>query len=141
MSILETGSVLKTTDFDVNWFANRQHFTNPPALRLCEPAVVHEAWKPVARRPNAKASSTARGSTRNELTDRNDVEAAHRPASLLIKVLFLVPHKLRCERSLGTVYLAAARAKLRATPGTALAGGITCSAASGVTKEIHAVAI
>ncbi|KAG5920394.1 hypothetical protein E4U61_007917 [Claviceps capensis] len=58
LSILETGSVLKTTDFEVHWF----------------PAVVHEAWKPVARRPNAKASSTARGNTRNELTDRNDVE-------------------------------------------------------------------
>ncbi|KAG5936369.1 hypothetical protein E4U60_002581 [Claviceps pazoutovae] len=76
MSILETGSVLKTTDFDVHWFVDRQHFINPPALRLREPAVVHEAWKPVARRPNAKASSTARDNTRNELTDRNDVEAA-----------------------------------------------------------------
>ncbi|KAG6307856.1 hypothetical protein E4U22_004303 [Claviceps purpurea] len=76
MSILETGSVLKTTDFDVHWFVDRQHFINPPALRLREPAVVRKAWKPVARRPNAKASSTARGSTRNELSDRNDVGAA-----------------------------------------------------------------
>ncbi|KAG6244756.1 hypothetical protein E4U48_005625 [Claviceps purpurea] len=56
MSILETGSVLKTTDFDVH---------------CCSQSV-----KPVARRPNAKASSTARGSTRNELSDRNDVGAA-----------------------------------------------------------------
>ncbi|KAG5948701.1 hypothetical protein E4U60_001053 [Claviceps pazoutovae] len=71
-----TIAVLKNTDFDVHWFVDRQHFINPQALRLREPAVVHEAWKPVARRPNAKASSTARGSTRNELTDRNDVEAA-----------------------------------------------------------------
>ncbi|KAG5930814.1 hypothetical protein E4U60_006797 [Claviceps pazoutovae] len=116
MSILETGSVLKTTDFNVHWFVDRQHFINPPALRLREPAVIHEAWKlsrparagsgnalynldqaadvqlghltfwvervvmrfsqkPVARRPNAKAPSTARGSNRNKLTDRNDVEA------------------------------------------------------------------
>ncbi|KAG5948245.1 hypothetical protein E4U59_002046 [Claviceps monticola] len=79
MSILETGSVLKTTDFDVHWFVDRQHLINPPALRLREPAVVHEAWKPVARRSNAKASSTARGSTRNKMTDRNDVGAG-RPA-------------------------------------------------------------
>ncbi|KAG5937673.1 hypothetical protein E4U60_001777 [Claviceps pazoutovae] len=43
MSILETGSVLKTTDFDVHWFVDRQHFTNPSALRLREPAVVQEA--------------------------------------------------------------------------------------------------
>ncbi|KAG6220330.1 hypothetical protein E4U25_001048, partial [Claviceps purpurea] len=34
MSILETGSVLKATDFDVHWFVDRQHFINPPALRL-----------------------------------------------------------------------------------------------------------
>ncbi|KAG6207297.1 hypothetical protein E4U35_001050 [Claviceps purpurea] len=59
MSILETGSVLKTTDFDVH---------------CCSQSV-----KPVARRPNAKASSTARGSTRNELCDRNDVGAARPP--------------------------------------------------------------
>ncbi|KAG5996724.1 hypothetical protein E4U52_005939, partial [Claviceps spartinae] len=73
MSILETDSVLKTTDFDVHWLVDPrlQHFINLPALRLREPAVVHEAWKPVARRSNAKASSTARGSTRN---GRNDVE-------------------------------------------------------------------
>ncbi|KAG5946266.1 hypothetical protein E4U59_004160 [Claviceps monticola] len=32
MSILETGSVLKTTDFDVHWFVDRQHFINPQAL-------------------------------------------------------------------------------------------------------------
>ncbi|CCE30110.1 uncharacterized protein CPUR_03958 [Claviceps purpurea 20.1] len=34
MSILESGDVLKTTDFDVHWFVNRQHFINPPELRL-----------------------------------------------------------------------------------------------------------
>ncbi|KAG5950502.1 hypothetical protein E4U57_007672 [Claviceps arundinis] len=33
MSILESGDVLKTTDFDVHWFINRQHFINPPELR------------------------------------------------------------------------------------------------------------
>ncbi|KAG6153808.1 hypothetical protein E4U11_006824 [Claviceps purpurea] len=76
MSILESGDVLKTTDFDVHWFVNRQHFINPPELRLREPAVVRKVFKPAARRPNAKASSTARGSIRSELTDRNNVEAA-----------------------------------------------------------------
>ncbi|KAG6123993.1 hypothetical protein E4U38_000670 [Claviceps purpurea] len=76
MSILESGDVLKTTDFDVHWFVNRQHFINPPELRLREPAVVRNVFKPAARRPNAKASSTARGSIRSELTDRNNVEAA-----------------------------------------------------------------
>ncbi|KAG6285134.1 hypothetical protein E4U46_006183 [Claviceps purpurea] len=104
MSILESGDVLKTTDFDVHWFVNRQHFINPPELRLREPAVVRNVFKPAARRPNAKASSTARGSIRSELTDRNNVEAA-RP---LGRVSFLALHKLRCERSLETVYLAAA---------------------------------
>ncbi|KAG6053512.1 hypothetical protein E4U32_007508, partial [Claviceps aff. humidiphila group G2b] len=59
MSILETASVLKTMEFDVHWLVDRQHFINLPVLRLREPAVVHEAWKPVARRPNV---------------DRNDVE-------------------------------------------------------------------
>ncbi|KAG5992845.1 hypothetical protein E4U52_002483 [Claviceps spartinae] len=42
-SILETGSMLKTTDLDVHWFVDRQHFRNPPAPRIREPTVAHKA--------------------------------------------------------------------------------------------------
>ncbi|KAG6161424.1 hypothetical protein E4U11_003438 [Claviceps purpurea] len=105
-SILETGSVLKATDFDVHWFVDRQHFINPPALRLREPAVVHKAWKPAARRP--KATSTARGSTRNVLTDRNDVGAGRPvgqpsdqgpiPGPSQAAVRALAPDRVSCGR-------------------------------------------
>ncbi|KAG6171964.1 hypothetical protein E4U51_008033 [Claviceps purpurea] len=106
ISILETGSVLKATDFDVHWFVDRQHFINPPALRLRQPAVVHKAWKPAARRP--KATSTARGSTRNVLTDRNDVGAGRPvgqpsdqgpiPGPSQAAVRALAPDRVSCGR-------------------------------------------
>ncbi|KAG6313579.1 hypothetical protein E4U44_002505 [Claviceps purpurea] len=70
MSILETDSVLKTTDFDVHWFVNRQRFINPPALRLREPAV-HGAWQAAAPGTNYPTATT--------------LELLGRSASLLIK--------------------------------------------------------
>ncbi|KAG6271104.1 hypothetical protein E4U47_003222 [Claviceps purpurea] len=89
-SILETGSVLKTTDFDVQRFVDHQHF------------IILRRYDYVSQQ-----SFTKRGSQwRVDRKRRRLARPLGQSASLLIKVLFLVLHKLRCERpsSSGTIH-------------------------------------
>ncbi|KAG6181630.1 hypothetical protein E4U10_007251 [Claviceps purpurea] len=96
-SILETGSVLKTTDFDVQRFVDHQHFI---ILRRYDYVSQQSftkrgsQWR-VDRKRRRLARVAAPGTNYPTATT---LEPLGQSASLLIKVLFLVLHKLRCER-------------------------------------------
>ncbi|KAG5931456.1 hypothetical protein E4U60_006059 [Claviceps pazoutovae] len=86
------------------------------------------------------------------LAERRVMNQAERAIKLLEDHGFTLQHDIEEDtgrlKSMSCVhppslkdFLRTSRARLRATPIIALAGGLTCSAASGVTKEIHAVAI
>ncbi|KAG6251416.1 hypothetical protein E4U23_000639 [Claviceps purpurea] len=104
-SILETGSVLKTTDFDVQRFVDHQHFI---ILRRYDYVSQQSftkrgsQWR-VDRKRRRLARVAAPGTNYPTATT---LEPLGQSASLLIKVLFLVLHKLRCERpsSSGTIH-------------------------------------
>ncbi|KAG6207582.1 hypothetical protein E4U35_000821 [Claviceps purpurea] len=95
-SILETGSVLKTTDFDVQRFVDHQHFI---ILRRYDYVSQQSftkrgsQWR-VDRKRRRLARVAAPGTNYPTATT---LEPLGQSASLLIKVLFLVLHKLRCE--------------------------------------------
>ncbi|KAG6292462.1 hypothetical protein E4U46_000195 [Claviceps purpurea] len=104
-SILETGSVLKTTDFDMQRFVDHQHFI---ILRRYDYVSQQSftkrgsQWR-VDRKRRRLARVAAPGTNYPTATT---LEPLGQSASLLIKVLFLVLHKLRCERPLssGTIH-------------------------------------